>query len=85
MESIFDPNASDEQILSSLKERQFSGVSLVEYVKGEIAALQAMSVNYEGTEAGKMYANVANRLQRICNSIDEENNTTTNYYNVSST
>jgi hypothetical protein len=77
MESIFDPNASDEQILSSLKERKFSGISLVEYVKCEIAALRAMSVNYEGTEAGKMYANVANRLQRICNSIVEENNTTT--------
>ena len=78
MKSIFDPNASDEQILTILKETKITEVSLVDYIKSEIAVLQAMSEIYEGAEAGKMYANVANRLQRIFDSIDEIKNTANN-------
>lgn len=69
MKSIFDPNASDEQILLFLKETKYSDISLVEYIRVEISVLQNMAKNHEGTEAGKMYANAANRLLKICENL----------------
>lgn len=69
MKSFFDPNASDEQILLFLKETKYPDISLVEYIRVEISVLQTMAKNYEGTEAGKMYANRANRLLKICENL----------------
>ena len=69
MKSFFDPNASDEQILLFLKETKYSDISLVEYIRVEISVLQNMAKNYEGTEAGKTYANAANRLLKICENL----------------
>ncbi len=71
MKSIFDPNASDEQILLYITETKASDISLIEYIKAEIVALQMMAKTYEGTEAGKMYANVANRLRKICDNLEQ--------------
>lgn len=72
MKSLFDPNASDEQILLFLKETKYSGISLVEYIRVKISVLQTMAKNYEGTEAGKMYENVANRLLKICDDLGQK-------------
>lgn len=69
MKSFFDPNASDEQILLFLKETKYPDISLVEYIRVEISVLQNMAKNYEGTEVGKMYANAANRLLKICENL----------------